>query len=124
MEDGEYDYVKKFTFTEFDENDRRKITVDGRHGKKISIECFEPYSINHSIAPRPVKFSFGEVKPENAQDRVSTISTYSMKQFPHGIALIINNEIFVSKSKRKGTAIDERNLTRLSFSWLSSGSSP
>ena len=36
-----------------------------------------------------------------------------MEQFPHGIALIINNEEFTSKSARKGTAIDERNLTHI-----------
>ena len=105
--------VLLFTITEFNENDSKKISVDGRHGKKIAVECFEPYSINHSVALRPMKFSFGEVKPENAKDRASTISTYSMKEFPHGIALIINNEIFTSKAMRKGTNIDERNLTHI-----------
>jgi hypothetical protein len=60
-----------------------------------------------------VKFSFGEVKPEYTKEKVDGISSYDMEQFPHGIALIINNEIFTSKSMRKGTAIDERNLTHI-----------
>lgn len=34
-----------------------------------------------------------------------------MKTFPHGVALIINNEQFAKQSDRQGTAIDERNLT-------------
>lgn len=34
-----------------------------------------------------------------------------MKTFPHGYALIINNEQFKEHSLRKGTAVDERNLT-------------
>ena len=99
--------------TEFNENDRKKISVDGRHGKKIAFDCFDPYSINHSIVPRPMKFSFGVVEPNNTKERVSAVSTYDMEQFPHGIALIINNEVFSSKSMRKGTAIDERNLTHI-----------
>lgn len=60
-----------------------------------------------------MKFSFGEVKPEYTKEKVDSISTYDMEQFPHGYALIINNEIFTSKSVRKGTAIDERNLTHI-----------
>ena len=36
-----------------------------------------------------------------------------MKKFPHGIALIINNEKFTSNPPRKGTTIDERNLMHI-----------
>ena len=59
-----------------------------------------------------MKFSFGVVRP-NTTEKFRCISSYDMEQFPHGIALIINNEVFTSKSMRKGTAIDERNLTHI-----------
>ena len=99
----------------FNEAEREIVSVDGQDGRKITIEYFDPYRIDHSSKPRSVRFTFGVVQPENRKDRTSAISTYDMKQFPHGIALIINNELFTAKemSFRKGTAIDERNLTHV-----------
>ena len=111
-----YSYTLKITVhAEFNEAEREKISVDGRHGQKISIEYFEPYRVDHSSTPRSVRFSFGVVQPENRKDRTTAISAYEMKCFPHGTALIINNELFTAKemSFRKGTAIDERNLTHV-----------
>ena len=43
--------------------------------------------------------------------KVSNIDEYDMSKFPHGIALIINNESFVNQQERTGTAVDERHLT-------------
>ena len=101
--------------TAFNEAERETTSVDGRSGQKITIEYFEPYRIDHSSKPRSVRFTFGVVHPESKKDRTSAISTYNMKQFPHGIALIINNELFTTEKMRfrKGTAIDERNLTHI-----------
>ena len=73
------------------------------------MEHFEPYKIDRSTL-RPVRFNFGVVKPKQGV-KVSNIEEYDMSKFPHGIALIINNESFEGKEKRVGTAVDERHLT-------------
>ena len=73
------------------------------------MDYFEPYGIDRSTL-HPVRFSFGVVKPKQGV-KVSIVEEYDMSRSPHGIALIINNESFEGKERRKGTAVDERHLT-------------
>ena len=58
-----------------------------------------------------VSYSFGTVKPLSGEKN-SVAGVYEMKSSPHGIALIINNEVFKKQSKREGTEIDEKNLVQ------------
>ena len=88
------------------------MEIDGGKGKKIPIEYFPPYPNKVRFSHRPLKFSFGEVKPTSGR-KVNKIDVYEMEKTPHGIALIINNEQFSEHDKREGTAIDERNLIHL-----------
>ena len=73
------------------------------------VDYYGPHKIDRS-SPRPIKFSFGIVKPKTGE-KDSKIYEYDMTKFPHGIALIINNETFKDHEKRQGTAVDERHLT-------------
>lgn len=92
---------------EFNENDKKQISVDGEGGR-IPIDYYDPYDIDRS-SPREIKFKFGKVKPEVGL-KVSKIHDYGMTKFPHGTALIINNETFADHEKRTGTKVDEWNL--------------
>ena len=56
-----------------------------------------------------MRFGFGKVTPKKGE-KVSNIEEYDMKKFPHGVALIINNETFERHNQRTGTAVDERHL--------------
>lgn len=94
--------------TEFNENDKKQISIDGG-GKKFLVDYFEPYKINRSTL-RQIRFNFGMVVPKKGE-KVSDIEEYDMSRFPHGMALIINNESFAGKERRHGTDIDERHLT-------------
>ena len=58
---------------------------------------------------KDVKLSFTTVKPQSSEQQ-RKYDTYDMKCFPHGVALIINNEEFVRQADREGTGIDEKNL--------------
>ena len=71
---------------------------------------FEPFNLDRRNLEQ-VRFSFGLVKPKDGT-KANIVEEYNMKMFPHGTALIINNEQFanLTLSDRKGTAIDERNL--------------
>ena len=73
------------------------------------MDYFDPYKIDRSTL-HPVRFSFGVVNPKQGE-KVSIVAEYDMSKFPHGIALIINNESFEGKQKRIGTAVDQRHLT-------------
>ena len=86
----------------------RQMSIDGPDKEEIPVEDFDPYKIDRSKR-RPLKFHFGIVTPK-AGDKVSNIGEYKMEKFPHGIALIINNELFAVKEKRTGTYVDEEHL--------------
>ncbi len=43
----------------------------------------------------------------------SVAKNYEMNRWPHGVAVIINNEKFEGGDKREGTEIDKRNLVQL-----------
>jgi hypothetical protein len=73
------------------------------------VDYFDPYGIDRSTL-HPVRFNFGVVKPKEGM-KVSIVKEYDMSKFPHGFALIINNESFEGKERRKGTAVDQRHLT-------------
>ena len=70
---------------------------------------FDPFNIDRKNF-QPIRFTFGLVNPKPGP-KSSVVPEYAMKSFPHGIALIINNEVFAKQAEREGTAIDERNLT-------------
>ena len=89
-------------------NKRRADIKGGQSKKKIKLECFNPFNIDRKQL-QPIRFSFGVVKPKEGT-KSSAVEEYSMNAFPHGTALIINNEQFERHAKRIGTSIDERNL--------------
>ena len=88
--------------------DRKTVYINGG-GKKIKIEYFDPFNDNRQNL-QLIRFSFGLVNPKNG-NKATAIDEYDMKMFPHGIALIINNEQFMKLLDCKRMAIDERNLT-------------
>lgn len=94
---------------EYNALDKRTVDIDGGNNKKIRVETFDPFRIDRSNY-QPIRFSFGLVNPKPG-NKSSAVAEYTMKQFPHGVALIINNETFARQAEREGTAIDERNLT-------------
>ncbi len=59
-----------------------------------------------------ITFSFGTVRPYKGDKDATKAGEYDMKKWPHGIAVIINNENFKSKpqKRRKGSSVDEENL--------------
>lgn len=84
------------------------------HIGSLPDECFEPFERNKKMK---VDLSFGSIlwQPSSKREQTS-IEKYDMKQFPHGLCLIINNEHFVKHffrldlKPRKGAEVDERNL--------------
>lgn len=59
-----------------------------------------------------IKFSFGTVAAQGGEKR-SIAGSYSMPSWPHGVAVIINNETFQRQRDREGTQIDEKNLVQV-----------
>ena len=90
---------------EFNENDKKQISIDG-DGEQIAVDYFDPYGIDRSTL-HPVRFSFGIVNPRQGV-KVSNVDEYDMSKFPHGIALIIDNESFDGKERH---IVDQRHLT-------------
>ena len=82
-----------------------RVTSDGGG---LEYECFEPHKHNKKTK---LELSFGEVQPK-AGKKQTKFKDYEMKQFPHGLCLIINNEKFLRQTNREGTAIDEGNLVQ------------
>jgi len=82
-----------------------KAEMDGLcHG--LMHDCYDPQpkgDVNH------IKFSFGNVVPQDGERR-SVAGVYLMSSWPHGVAVIINNERFQKQKDREGTHIDEKNL--------------
>ena len=95
--------------------DKRTISVDGPNNKKIPIEYFDAFNLDRQQL-QPIRFSFDLVHPKKGA-KASSVGEYNMKSFPHGVALIINNEVFAKQEDREGTSIDECNLT-LAFWFL------
>ena len=61
-----------------------------------------------------IKFSFGDVTPVEGKKNISIATgAYEMSRWPHGVAVIINNEKFSKRSRREGTDIDEKNLAQV-----------
>ena len=61
-----------------------------------------------------IKFSFGDVTPVEGKKNISIATgAYEMSQWPHGVAVIINNEMFLRQNTREGTDIDEKNLAQV-----------
>ena len=73
---------------------------------KQPYDCYEAYK---PLSLPNIKLSFKECAPINKQPG-SNFAKYYMGCFPHGIALIINNETFMRQKIREGTDIDEGNL--------------
>ena len=94
---------------EFNALDKRTAEIDSGGKKKVKVEMFEPFNIDRKNF-QPIRFSFGLVNPKGGV-KSGVVGEYNMKNFPHGIALIINNEVFAKQAEREGTSIDERNLT-------------
>lgn len=85
--------------------------------KRVHVEpsaIFEPLD-RRTCQRETLKFQFGEVKPQivGGEKGKSLSGAYEMKPVCHGLAVIINNENFKTLGERKGTNIDEENLTIL-----------
>ena len=61
-----------------------------------------------------IKFTFGEVNVESKDKQLGVSGTYPMPCWPHGVAVIINNENFKNIHKdRPGSNFDEENLAEV-----------
>jgi len=87
----------------FPEEDRKRVSVDGKN----YFERFEP--LKRDKKKKPFRLSFGVISSKSIRKRRG-FEFYEMSSFPHGIALIINNEEFSRQEHREGTGIDEKNL--------------
>ena len=87
----------------FPEEDRKRVSVDGKN----YFERFEP--LKRDNKKKPFRLSFGIFSSKSIRKRRG-FEFYKMSSFPHGIALIINNEEFSRQADREGTGIDEMNL--------------
>ena len=94
--------VKEYAFPHTD----RVVGHIGMDGGKEPYDCYEPYKPQEL---QELKLSFGTFVPVRKQPD-SNFDKYEMGRFPHGIALIINNETFKRQKIREGTEIDEENL--------------
>ena len=91
----------------FPEEDRQRVSVDGKNNKKITFERFEPLKRDKR---QPISLSFAVVRPQSVEEKQDKYESYGMSSSPHGIALIINNEEIWGQNDRRGTKIDEKNL--------------
>ena len=87
---------------DFSHHDKRRGQIETDGGKQTH-ESFDPYSPGR----QELELSFGTVSPLLS---TQPDAKYDMECFPHGIALIINNENFKKHKDRKGTEFDEKNL--------------
>ena len=84
----------------------KAIMTDGG-GNKKEYDRYEPFPREKKTKSLQLSFGRVDVKSDKKQ---KGLDSYDMKRFPHGIALIINNEEFVRQAEREGTEIDEGNL--------------
>ena len=90
-----------------------KVRVAG-DGDKKPHETYHPFKQGRNA--RSTRLTFGEIVPTKGEKKMP-YGEYDMKNFPHGICLIINNEAFERQNDREGTDIDEENLV-LTFRYL------
>ncbi len=74
--------------------------------------------MSYNPPPNPkiydIKLSFGTITPLQGEKHLTEAGKYDMKKWPHGIAVIINNEQFEDGlRKREGTEVDERNMIQV-----------
>ena len=91
----------------FEEASSNRTETDG-WGSKKKFHQYPPLS-KEQVAS--IKLSFGSVSTQSGEKR-SIAGAYGMTQWPHGVAIIINNEKFQRQSDREGTGIDEKNLVQ------------
>ena len=89
----------------FPHHDKKSGQIDMDGGKQ-PYDLYAPYQPGRM---QELKLSFGTFTPLNKQPD-SNFEKYAMERFPHGIALIINNETFERQKIREGTDLDEGNL--------------
>lgn len=92
----------------FAQDDGEMVTTDDG---KLKYDCFEPLPSSETRRLTTLRLSFRSLvsifRKEHPRE-----NPYAMKDEPHGIAVIINNEVFVRQRERKGTDIDETNLIK------------
>lgn len=76
---------------------------------KLQFVCYEP---QQKGVVNDIRFSFGTVAAQGG-DKRSIAGSYPMSCWPHGLAVIINNETFQRQRDREGTKIDENNLVQV-----------
>lgn len=94
-----------------DGGEPENVQVDGGEGSKIAFQRYQPVKPG---AWKEITFSFGAIVPVTGKEPVinDLVGCYEMNRWPHGTALIINNEKFEG-AERDGTGKDERNLIML-----------
>ncbi len=90
--------------------DGERIETDGPGGK-MTFDCYQPYQPAESAQSTSVRLSFTEAVGIDRREKHEH-NAYPLRCYPHGIAVIINNEQFDNMSKREGTEIDEGNLIK------------
>ena len=91
----------------YSDKDIEKVSCDG--GGENDYELLNPYSDKRRTSM--VQLTFDVVTPRRGLSKSSKFGYYPMRNRPHGIAVIINNEQFAKQKEREGTQIDEKNLT-------------
>lgn len=91
--------------------------TDGQANK--SFQSFEAFHLPRvERYKKKVELKFGLLCPVQEERFISSVTdVYPMKEHPHGLALIINNEKFAKHSLREGTELDAINLT-MTFRYL------
>lgn len=91
----------------FEEASSKRVMSDGGGGSK-KVQQYPPLPREKVVS---IKLSFGNVSAQSGEKR-SIAGTYGMTQWPHGVAVIINNQTFRRHSDREGTQVDEKNLVQ------------
>lgn len=85
-----------------------RVQTDGCGGKKLTAQRYSQLS---KATAGNIKLTFLSVPPLPSRDKKYGIrGPYSMEKWPHGVAVVINNEKFQDRDDRRGTKVDEDNL--------------
>ena len=82
---------------------------DGWGSENLSIKSY-PQQPKDGVSN--VKLKFGTVTPLSGKKVIGISNVYPMDKWPHGIAVVINNEKFEDCTNREGTKVDEENLVQ------------
>ena len=88
----------------------KRVQDDGLGSKKLAVKR---YSQLPKGSVGDIKLTFKSVTPLSSREKkLGLRGAYTMEKWPHGVAVVINNEKFKAHSNRDGTKVDEDNLVQ------------